>query len=91
MPFASHLPIGKDAAFSPLHRFEKFSKPSECKDYIQKDGLNVACHLSNYSRFNFLRMYLNDSQGQTVVPQALLLNNRGRDELLHGEFKSRSR
>lgn len=91
LPFASRLPIGKDAALSSLRRYENFSKPSECKDYIRKDRLNVACRLSDHKLFHYLKMYLNASQGQSVVPQALLLNTRGRDELLHGEFKSSSR
>ncbi|XP_070808122.1 cytokine receptor common subunit gamma [Pituophis catenifer annectens] len=58
--------------------FEELSKPSECKDYIQKDGLNVACHISNYDLFNSMGMHLKDSQGQTVVHQELRLSNRVR-------------
>ncbi|XP_058053035.1 cytokine receptor common subunit gamma isoform X2 [Ahaetulla prasina] len=68
----------------PLHNYsfffwyENLSKPSECKDYLQKDRLNVGCQLGHCHCFNFMRMYLNDSHGQTVVPPALLLNNRVR-------------
>lgn len=36
-------------------------------------------------------MYLNDSQGQNVVPEAVLLNTRGMEELLHGAFQGAER
>ncbi|XP_039210784.1 cytokine receptor common subunit gamma isoform X2 [Crotalus tigris] len=58
--------------------FEELSKPAECKEYGQIDGLNVACQFSQYHLFNYLKMYLNDSQGQNVVPEAVLLNTRVR-------------
>ncbi|KAG8144707.1 hypothetical protein E2320_013166 [Naja naja] len=67
-----------DRNYSFYFWYENDSKPSECKDYMQKDRLNVACQFSNCTLFMYLNMFLNDSQGQSVVPEALLLNNRVR-------------
>ncbi|XP_026540093.1 cytokine receptor common subunit gamma [Notechis scutatus] len=67
-----------DRNYSFYFWYQDVSKPSECQDYIQKDRLNVACHFSDCDLFMYLNMYLNDSQGQSVVPGALLLNTRVR-------------
>ncbi|KAM3827700.1 cytokine receptor common subunit gamma isoform 2-T2 [Vipera latastei] len=64
--------------YSFYYWFENFSQPGECEKYRQIDGLNVACQLSEYEPFNYLKMYLNNSQDQNVVREAVLLNNRVR-------------
>uniref|UniRef100_A0A8C5S9F8 Type I cytokine receptor cytokine-binding domain-containing protein n=1 Tax=Laticauda laticaudata TaxID=8630 RepID=A0A8C5S9F8_LATLA len=45
-----------DRNYSFYFWYQDVSKPSECKDYIQKDRLNVACQFSNCDLFMYLNM-----------------------------------
>ncbi|XP_070616153.1 cytokine receptor common subunit gamma isoform X2 [Erythrolamprus reginae] len=59
-------------------RYENLSNVSECKDYIRKERVNVACRFSPFKLFSYLKMYLNDSRGPSVEPPALRLSTRVR-------------
>uniref|UniRef100_A0A670YSB9 Type I cytokine receptor cytokine-binding domain-containing protein n=1 Tax=Pseudonaja textilis TaxID=8673 RepID=A0A670YSB9_PSETE len=51
-----------DRNYSFYFWYQDVSKPSECKDYIQKDRLNVACQFSNCNLF--MRFGLREKAGQ---------------------------
>ncbi|XP_070616152.1 cytokine receptor common subunit gamma isoform X1 [Erythrolamprus reginae] len=64
--------------FSFYYWYENLSNVSECKDYIRKERVNVACRFSPFKLFSYLKMYLNDSRGPSVEPPALRLSTRVR-------------